>query len=131
MGIWRPSSQCSDPSGELGEVEWFGQIVVGARIEAADLVAQAIACRQHQNRGVVAARAQLGAEIEPVSVRQANVNHECVVAIDCCIVAGIDHACLQVDGVALFGESSNQDLAESSVIFDHQQAHWHSLAAES
>ena len=64
---------------QLGELERLGEVVVGAAVEAGDLVGHAGARRQQQDRHLPAARAQLAQDGEPVAPRQHDVEDEQVV----------------------------------------------------
>src|SRR5919112_3116305 len=46
----RPPEQGSDAGQELLDVEWFGEVVVGAEVEAVDLVERGVAGGKHDNR---------------------------------------------------------------------------------
>ena len=76
----RPApEQRADPCQQLGELERLGEVVVGAAVEAGDLVGHARARRQQQDGQLPAARAQLAQDGEPVAFRQHHVEDEQIV----------------------------------------------------
>src|ERR1700722_759649 len=48
-----PPEQGPQPGQQLGEREWFDQVIVGAGIETLDPVVHGVPGRQHEDRGVV------------------------------------------------------------------------------
>ena len=65
-----------DPAHQLAQAERLGQVVVGAELEADDLVDLVVACRQHQDGRLGAGRAEPAQDLEAVDARQAHVEHD-------------------------------------------------------
>jgi hypothetical protein len=64
-----------DAGEQLARRERLRQVVVGAELESGDAVGLLVARRQHQDRDVRVA-ADAAADLEPVNVRQAHVEHD-------------------------------------------------------
>ena len=65
-----------DADEQLGERERLGQVVVAAGVEAAEPVGERVARGEEQDRRCDAARPQRLADVAPVGVGQADVEHE-------------------------------------------------------
>ena len=64
----RPPQEGADASEQLGQVEGFGQIVIGPRIQARDAVTDLTACGEDQDRQDVTVGAQSACDIETVDI---------------------------------------------------------------
>lgn len=71
-----PLEQRLNACQQLGEGEGLRQIVVAPRAEARQPIDHRVARRQEENRGLEPAGAKRLADIAPVSVRQADVDHQ-------------------------------------------------------
>ena len=71
----RAAQHALHPRHELARVERLRQVVVGADLETDDLVHVLVARGQHQDRDV-RALAHAAADLEPVHVRQVEVEHD-------------------------------------------------------
>ena len=65
-----------DPAHQLAQAERLGQVVVGAELEADDLVDLVVARRQDQDRHLGAGRAQAAEDLEAVDAGQADVEDD-------------------------------------------------------
>ena len=72
----RAAQQRLDPAHQLAQAERLGQVVVGAELEADDLVDLVVARGQDEDRHLGAGRAQAAQDLEPVDARQADVEHD-------------------------------------------------------
>ncbi len=55
----------SDPRHKLIECEWFGDVIVSAQVQSADLIGNLVAGGEHDNRDIVV-EPQATAHLEPV-----------------------------------------------------------------
>ena len=65
-----------DPAHQLAQPERLGQVVVGAELEADDLVDLVVARRQDEDRHLGAGRAEAAEDLEAVHAGQADVEHD-------------------------------------------------------
>ena len=65
-----------DPAHQLAQPERLGQVVVGAELQADDLVDLVVAGRQDEDRRLGAGRAEPAQDLEAVDARQADVEHD-------------------------------------------------------
>ena len=73
----RAAQQRLDPAHQLAQAERLGQVVVGAELEADDLVDLVVARRQDQDRHLGAGGADAAQHLEAVDAGQADVeDHE-------------------------------------------------------
>ncbi len=73
------ADQRAEPRQHLLEVERLGDIVVGAGIDAGDLVAPAVARGQDQHRHLAAAATPALDHADAIHLRQADIEHDGVV----------------------------------------------------
>ena len=73
-----PAADGADAGGEFLEIERLAEIVVRAGIQSPDAVGDLVERGQQQHRGPVAAGAQFGQQIEARSIRQHQIEHQCV-----------------------------------------------------
>ena len=71
--------QRAKSSHELAEGKRFGEIVVGAGVEAANAVVDGVARREHQHRGADSAFAQRSTEIEAAAAGEHDVENDDVI----------------------------------------------------
>jgi hypothetical protein len=64
------------PGDDFFDIEWFGDVVIAAGAEAAQPVGQRVAGGQEQHGRVHPPCAQRLAEVPPVGVGQADVDHQ-------------------------------------------------------
>ncbi len=117
------ADQCADAGQQLGHVVGLDHVVVGARVEAGDAVADRIARGGDQHRHVVAPPAQAAQHIEAVAARQTQVEQHQVIAMGA--QGGVGHLAVAhpVDRIVLPAQQVEQRLADHGVVFYEQQAH--------
>jgi hypothetical protein len=71
-----PAEQRTHARQQLGEVEGLDQVVVGASVEACDLVGGGVARREHENRDGRPAGPGAAADLEAGAARQQHVQHD-------------------------------------------------------
>ena len=75
--VERPSQRWRALAGQqLGQCEGLDQVVVGAGIESLDTVLDGVACRQHQDGGVVGGGPHPSAHVKPVDGGKADVEDD-------------------------------------------------------
>ena len=79
QGATRPAQESADARQQFLEGERLDEVVVGAAVQAGDLVGRRIPRRQHQHRQREALLAELPAESEPVDAGQHDVEDQQVV----------------------------------------------------
>jgi hypothetical protein len=72
----RAAQQRADADDQFGERERLGHVVVPAGVKAAQPIGERVACGEEQNRTRVTAGAERLADVAPVGVGQADVEHE-------------------------------------------------------
>ena len=70
------AQQAFEAREQNGEIEWLGQIVVGARFESFENIFRAAARREHQQRNVVFRFAQFARDGEAVFPGQHHIENE-------------------------------------------------------
>ena len=107
--------------------KWFGEIVVGTRIQCLGFVEFAVLGGKHQNRCPVRLLAQPRTDLEAVYLRQHDVEHDRVVLVLRCqpqpmlAVEGV------VDGETFGFQAASQRRGQSLVVLDHQDPHHHTV----
>ena len=107
----------------LLHMEGFRDIVVGAGVNALNLVAPSIASGQDQDRHRASALAPRFKDRNPVAFGQANVEHDCVVRL--CVAAKPAFLAVEgaIDRVARSLERSRHLTVEIPIVFDNQKPH--------
>ena len=126
----------ADAGVQFVEFEGLDEVVVGADIEAAHLVAGAVARGQHDHRRAVLARTQCAQQVQAVSVRrriarlaqraaggQAEVEQHEVEAFARERGVRGGEVAHPVDRMAFEAQRGAQRVADHSVVFDEEQAH--------
>src|SRR5262249_37901975 len=80
-GRLRASEEGVDACDEHGEVERFGEIVVGATVEPVDEVVRGGRGGEHEDSAATAGVDDLGADLVAVQTRQVAVEHDHVVVV--------------------------------------------------
>ena len=70
------AEECFHPGEQLRHLEWLDQVVVGAELQADDLVHDLAAGGQHQDRRLEALLSQRAADVEPVAAGQHHVQQD-------------------------------------------------------
>jgi hypothetical protein len=119
------SGQCPEPEDQLGEVERFGQVVVGAEPEAAHPVGGGVGRGEHEHHGRVIAASDHPADGVAVDAGQVSVQYDDVVAVDVQLGGGVEPGVGDVDGHALVSEALGDVVGQSPHVFDDQHPHGH------
>mmetsp|Transcript_15321 Transcript_15321/g.36556 ORF Transcript_15321/g.36556 Transcript_15321/m.36556 type:complete len:272 (-) Transcript_15321:132-947(-) len=116
-----PAQLHPHPGQQLGHTEGLDQIVIGAGVERLDLALFTVAGRQHQHRGLRPA-AKLANEIEPIAVRQPEVQHHQLRPAR----GRVDQAALQARRLehlqALAFQRQAHETPDLRLVLDHQHA---------
>src|SRR6266540_2120364 len=116
-------SESADAGHELGEVEGFGQVVVGAQAEAVDALPDGAGRGQHQHPALRVLGHDLSADLVAVGSGQVPVQHHDVVAGDGQIVEGVVAVEDHVDGHALAAQSGPDGAGQDLEVFNDQHSH--------
>ena len=120
----------ADAGEELGQRERLGHVVVGAGVETADLVVDAVARRENQHRRAdCRVRAAPRAPRSPLRPRQHDVEQDRVVGHGAGLVERRGAVRRPVDGVALLDERLPQRPREVRLIFRDENPHLPSLCS--
>ncbi len=111
------------PREQLRQGKRLGQVVVGAGIEPAYPVVDAILGGQHQYRHRQLARAQALEHIDAGQARQAEVEDQQVVLLREQGGVGIRAVVDMVHGIAGFAQGGDQALGNDAVVFGKQDSH--------
>jgi hypothetical protein len=109
-----------EPRHELDEREWLREVVVAARVEAGDAVDDRVTGGQEEHRRPHASRAERLAQVAPVRVRQADVDHEHVRDRAFHRLERIRPRRGGVDREALLAEPAPEHAAQLLVVLDEQ-----------
>ena len=105
------------------QLERLGQVVVGAEVEAANLVVDGAEGGQHQHMGLEAVAPPVLQESEAVNLGQHQVEDDGVVlggaGLEIALLAVVGH----IDGETLFLQTLAEDAGERLVVFDEQHTH--------
>ena len=114
-----PAEDRLDPGDQRPRVEGLGHVVVGAELEAHDRVDVVVACREHQD-GRVASAADLAADLEPVELRQQEVEDDEVRIVPGVAIEGFLAVCGGDDRVALLLEVEPDEVDDVALVVDDQ-----------
>jgi hypothetical protein len=117
------SNQRTDPGGELGEREWLDEIVVRTDVQSPDSVVDRDPCREHEDRRPATGRPEVGADVEAVTVGQADVQDDPVVVVLRRQPTAVLGRRRRIDGITLRPQSPLEEVGESIVVFHDEQAH--------
>ena len=115
--------ECFEPDFQLGKVERLGQIVVGSRTEAGDLVGQFVPRAEHQHRRITAGFAKILQESWSVKAWEHPVEHHHVEALGHCQMQAGQPIGRRIEHVAPRLEILEEVRHEVSVVFNYQDAH--------
>ncbi len=108
---------------ELVQRERLDQVVIGAQVEHAHALGQAVAGGHHQHRQAIAALTQALQHIAAIQLRQAQVQHQqCVLGRAQCRV-GVRAVVDVVNHVPLPAQRGAQAGGDIRVVFSNQNAH--------
>ena len=69
------ANQCTAAGHQLGDMKWFGDVVVGAQVQRRDAIAHVIARGEHHHRQLEMTGAQAAHQLQAIFARQADVDH--------------------------------------------------------
>ena len=119
----RTPHQCTQAGQEFFRDKRLGQIVVGAGVEARHLLAPAITRREDENRHVLAARPPFLEHAHAVHLRQAEVQHSCVIRLGLAEEVSFLAVRRQVNGIARLRQRFTQLPAQIGIVFDNKNSH--------
>lgn len=119
----QPSSDRAQSREEFGECKRFREIVIGAGVETAHTVVDAVSRRQHQYRRHDAPLSERPAEIEPRSARQHHIEYDDVQIVATSSREAVGELHPDVDLVAPLLQPLAENGGQSRIIFDEQCAH--------
>jgi hypothetical protein len=114
--------QRADTREQLGERKRLDEIVVGAFLQAAHAVLDAVARGQHQHRRL-GLRAHRFQHAETVDAGQHDVEQQQVVVALGREAAAFDAVARDVDDIAVLGQAAVQVVGELGFVFDDEQTH--------
>ena len=117
------AQQRAQPRQHLLHVEGLGDIIVGAGVEALDLVAPAVARGEDQHRRQPARLAPGLQHADAVALRQPDVEHDGVVGLGVAEKPALLAVEGAIDGVAGAFQRRGHLAVEVAVVFDNEQAH--------
>lgn len=119
----RPADDSVNPRDQLDLMEGFGQILVRAHSEGADLGIQFRNPREDQHRSVDSAHSQLLEDVETVHVRQVEVETDEIVIIGFAEIEALLAQVGRVDIEPLGTQHQLEGTRDRSVVFDQQNPH--------
>lgn len=114
---------CPDAGVELGQVEGFCDVVVGAVLQANDLIVQGILCGNDEDVAVFVFGADQVEELQAVAVRKADVEEDTVILEKAQLFAGQLHGAGKFAYVTFAGEKIVDIAGQLLVVFDDQYLH--------
>ncbi len=108
---------------EFVQCERLDQVVIGAKVEHAHALGQAIAGGHHQHRQAIAALAQALQNVAAIQLRQAQVQHQQRVLGRAQRGVGVRAVVDVVDHMALPAQRGAQAGGDIRVVFSNQNAH--------
>jgi hypothetical protein len=119
-----PPCQRFQAHAQLHQRKWFDQIVIGANIEAGDLVGEQVLGGQHQNGRVQGQLAtQTPAQFQSIHAGQHQVQHDHIVGIAARLVQALQPIAGMRDGIAATGKVVADVLGDVVMIFNKQDTH--------
>ena len=118
-----PPHQGPHPGQELLEPERLGQVVVRARIEAADDVFDRVAGGEHQDGSVAPLATELRRHLESVLLGQHDVEQDDVVLVDVGQHGGFVAVRRDVHGLALFLQTLLDEPGDLPVVLHDENFH--------
>ena len=112
---------CAHPGQQLRELEGLDEVVVGACVEPRDDVELLIAGREDENRQLGTRRPEPPADLDPVDVRQAEVEDDQSHGRPSCADGGAADG-EPLHGMALTLEHAHQPRGDGVVVLDEQHA---------
>ena len=119
----RAADQRAQASDQFLGLERLGEIIVGAGIEAGDLVRPAVARGQHQHRHLAPFLAPAVEHGQAVDLGQAEIEDHRVIAFGRAEIMAVLAVGGEVDGIAGAFERRAQLAPEIGFVFDDQNAH--------
>src|SRR6202034_1801644 len=117
------AGQGADAEHELGEVEGFGQVVVGAEAEPADPVVAGAGGGEHEGHGRPVAFGDHLAEGVAVDAGQVAVEHDDLVGVGVEFGGGVDSVVGDVDGETLVAQPFGHVVGQAVHVFHDQDPH--------
>lgn len=118
-----PATECAKPHDELCEREWLCEIVVGAELEAVDLVLQGRGGGQHEDADARVIALHLTTHLVAVHAGKVAVEHHQVVVVYGEGFEGLFPVGDEVGGEALPPQVGAHSGAQDGMIFNHKDAH--------
>ena len=119
----RAADQRPDPRQHFLHLERLGDVVVGAAVDALDLLVPAAAGSEHEHRRRQASRAPAAEQRQAVDSRQAEIEQDGVVLFGSREEIGALAIGRDVDGVAGAGHGGAEVLRQPRLVLDDQQSH--------
>ena len=119
----RTADQGAQPRQHFLDVERLGDIVVGAGIDARNLVAPAVAGGEDQHRHLAPGTAPSLENGQPVHLRQADVEDDRVVGLGIAEEMALLAIAGRIDGIAGIGQRCDELAIELGIVFNDENAH--------
>ncbi len=116
------AQQGADAGEQLVQLERLDQVVVGARVQAGDPVADRVAGGEHQDRGGVPRTPDAAGRGQPVHARHLDVQHDQVRLVGRGLLQGVRAVDGDLGVVPLEGEAALEGLAHGRLVVDDQDA---------
>ena len=118
------AGDCVEPRNEFVDVKGFGEVIVGAEVEAFEsLIECATGCDEHYRRGD-AALANIAQNAETVASRNHDIEYECVVRAGGGERERFITMRAEIDVEAPGFEPFEHEARELRVVFEHQEFHF-------
>ncbi len=118
-----PPGQRAQPRGQLEQAERLDQVVVRARVEPPDPVADPVPGRQHQHRNPDARLAQPPAHTDPVQAGQHDIQHDRPVGVLRRQPQPLQAVRGDVHRVALLLQRALEQPGHPGLVLDHEHSH--------
>jgi hypothetical protein len=108
---------------ELLDVEWFGDVVVGAGIDALDALGPRAPRRQDQDRGLDVAGAEAAHDREAVELGQSKVEHDGRIVFRSTAKPGFLPVRDDLGNIARVGKGPRDVVRDLPLVLNHQHTH--------
>ena len=118
-----PAQEGTKTGEQFAKFEGFGEVVVGAGIEAGDAVFDGIARGEHENRHALIQRTNGAADLKAIFPGNHHVENNEVIVVDFDLIQGVGAGGGHVDGVGLLLQTASDETHDAGIVFDEEQSH--------
>jgi hypothetical protein len=118
------SQKCPQTSEELIQLEWFGEVIVGATVESLNAICGARSRGEHEYAHRRSLLSNAPAHSDSVDLRQIDVEDDRIVGADARLKERILSVARYIDRICLFSQSAREGSGQRNVIFNQKKSHY-------